>query len=35
MMGGLVLSGEVFNDVPTAELAEMLSDSVRTLLEVQ
>ena len=33
IMSGLLLSGEIFSDVPTPTLSEMLSDSVRALLE--
>jgi AcrR family transcriptional regulator len=33
IMSGLLLSGEIFSDVPTPTLSEMLQDSVRALLE--
>jgi hypothetical protein len=32
IMGGLVLSGELLKDVPSAELADLMRDAVRDLL---
>ena len=33
VMSGLLLAGDIFADVPSATLAEMLRDAVRDLLE--